>query len=155
MLLKRLWPGVMAAAPLQQSLTHTTSLCIVPPDDSPEWRAVQATRLEMRDAGIYRWPPHCNLIYPFAAKPRLAAVDVRRDELSHVVARSPRRARRGGLAGADVALRGGRRVTQPRGALRGDPRARERGSSCAGRAQIASSRARSLRAYVRPNLGNI
>ena len=78
MLLKRLWPGMMAAAPLQQSLTHTTSLCIVPPDASPEWRAVQATRLEMRDAGIYRWPPHCNLIYPFAAKPRLAAVDVRR-----------------------------------------------------------------------------
>ena len=78
MLLKRLWPSMMAAAPLQQSLTHTTSLCIVPPDDSPEWRAVQATRLEMRDAGIYRWPPHCNLIYPFAAKPRLAARDVRR-----------------------------------------------------------------------------
>ena len=75
MLLKRLWPGMMAAAPLQQSLTHTTSLCIVPPDNSPAWRAVQATRLEMRDAGIYRWPPHCNLIYPFAAKPRLAAVD--------------------------------------------------------------------------------
>ena len=39
---------------------------------------MQATRLEMRDAGIYRWPPHCNLIYPFAAKPRLAARDVRR-----------------------------------------------------------------------------
>ena len=76
--LRRLWPTLWAATPTPQPLTHTTSLCIVPPDDSPEWRAVQATRLEMRDAGIYRWPPHCNLIYPFAAKPRLAARDVRR-----------------------------------------------------------------------------
>ena len=58
--------------------THTTSLCIVPPDDSPAWRAVQKARLELFDAGIYRWPPHCNLIYPFAAKPRLTALDARR-----------------------------------------------------------------------------
>ena len=76
--LRRLWPTLWAATPTPQKLTHTTSLCIVPPDDSPEWRAVQATRLELRDAGIYRWPPHCNLIYPFAAKPRLAARDARR-----------------------------------------------------------------------------
>ena len=37
------------STPSPQKLTHTTSLCIVPPDDSAEWRAVQATRLELRD----------------------------------------------------------------------------------------------------------
>lgn len=69
---------MLAATPSQQSLTHTTSLCITPPDDSPAWQAVQATRMELRDAGVYRWPPHCNFIYPFAVQPRLAAGAARR-----------------------------------------------------------------------------
>lgn len=42
---------------------HTTALAIVPPDEC--WPQIQAARTELQDAGLYRWPPHINLIYPF------------------------------------------------------------------------------------------
>ena len=29
------------------------------------WRALTQARTEMRDPGLYRWPPHANLLYPF------------------------------------------------------------------------------------------
>ena len=60
------------------ALSHSSACCVTPPDDGAAWRAVQAARLALRDAGLYRWPPHANLVYPFAAAPRSAAGAVRR-----------------------------------------------------------------------------
>ena len=41
------------------------SLAVVPPDDEAVWEPLQRARTEARDAGILRWPPHCNVLYPF------------------------------------------------------------------------------------------
>ncbi|KAJ1459603.1 2'-5' RNA ligase superfamily-domain-containing protein [Pelagophyceae sp. CCMP2097] len=42
---------------------YTTSVALVPPDDA--WLEFQEARESLRDAGLYRWPPHVNLLYPF------------------------------------------------------------------------------------------
>eukprot|EP00521_Asterionellopsis_glacialis_P012833 CAMPEP_0195308162 /NCGR_PEP_ID=MMETSP0707-20130614/38084_1 /TAXON_ID=33640 /ORGANISM="Asterionellopsis glacialis, Strain CCMP134" /LENGTH=322 /DNA_ID=CAMNT_0040372421 /DNA_START=392 /DNA_END=1360 /DNA_ORIENTATION=- len=34
-------------------------------ESSDLWRAVTAMRVELKDPGLYRWPPHVNLLYPF------------------------------------------------------------------------------------------
>jgi len=44
-------------------VVHSSTLAIVPPDEV--WEPIQQARKEVRDAGLLRWPPHCNLIYPF------------------------------------------------------------------------------------------
>lgn len=45
---------------------HTVTVCLVPPPIAEEvWTAVTKARIELRDPGLYRWPPHANLIYPF------------------------------------------------------------------------------------------
>lgn len=77
------WPllpmcAAVASALSGAPLVHHAACCITPPDDGPAWRAVQAARLDLRDAGLYRWPPHANLIYPFSDDPRGAAVALRR-----------------------------------------------------------------------------
>lgn len=39
---------------------------MVPPETSVDiWNKLTATRSELRDPGLYRWPPHANLLYPF------------------------------------------------------------------------------------------
>lgn len=47
---------------------HHSTIAIVPPSaltDTWVWERCQGTRYKLRDRGYYRWPPHCNLIYPF------------------------------------------------------------------------------------------
>jgi hypothetical protein len=50
------------AAPLLPKVFES-ALAIVPPDDM--WPALQRARTEQRDAGLLRWPPHANVLYPF------------------------------------------------------------------------------------------
>lgn len=42
------------------------TLCVVPPPNTVAWERLQSMRRECRAVGIYRWPPHCNIVYPFA-----------------------------------------------------------------------------------------
>jgi poly(A) polymerase len=54
----------VAMADGQNSLVHTTALAIVPPE-GPCWVPIQAARERLRDGGLFRWPPHINVLYPF------------------------------------------------------------------------------------------
>ena len=38
-------------------------MALVPPEE--QWPPIQQTRTSLQDKGIYRWPPHINLLYPF------------------------------------------------------------------------------------------
>lgn len=51
--------------PAQAALprVHASTVAMVPPDET--WTPIQRARREVGDAGLLRWPPHCNLIYPF------------------------------------------------------------------------------------------
>ena len=62
---------------------HTSTVALVPPE--AVWPSIQTVRRALRDKGLYRWPPHINLLYPFIApqdfadavavlSPRLAAI---------------------------------------------------------------------------------
>ena len=45
---------------------HTVTVCLVPPPKYGDlWEAIGQMRLELKDPGFYRWPPHANLLYPF------------------------------------------------------------------------------------------
>lgn len=45
---------------------HTLTVCMVPPPvETALWDRLTAARTELRDPGLYRWPPHVNLLYPF------------------------------------------------------------------------------------------
>ena len=57
-----------AARPL--SKVHHATVALVPPEEC--WPPIQEARLELRDRGIYRWPPHINLLYPFAPADEMA-----------------------------------------------------------------------------------
>ena len=46
--------------------THTMTVCMVPPESAHQvWHILQQTRTLLKDPGLYRWPPHVNLLYPF------------------------------------------------------------------------------------------
>jgi 2'-5' RNA ligase len=53
--------------PVPPLLYHHWTVCVVPPPSSSEevWKAITEARTELRDPGLYRWPPHVNLLYPF------------------------------------------------------------------------------------------
>ena len=45
---------------------HHWTVCMVPPPlNARLWELLTAARTELRDPGLYRWPPHVNLLYPF------------------------------------------------------------------------------------------
>ena len=45
---------------------HTLSICVVPPSSRKDiWNALTQARTKLRDPGLFRWPPHVNLLYPF------------------------------------------------------------------------------------------
>jgi 2'-5' RNA ligase len=48
---------------------HHFTICLVPPevtqDDRLVWESLTHARTKLRDPGLYRWPPHANLLYPF------------------------------------------------------------------------------------------
>ena len=57
-----------AARPL--SKVHHATVALVPPEEC--WPPIQEARLELRDRGIYRWPPHINLLYAVAPADEMA-----------------------------------------------------------------------------------
>ena len=56
-------PG--SSEPIYQKV-HTSTVCMVPPESAVfAWEQLSKARLQLRDPGFYRWPPHANLLYPF------------------------------------------------------------------------------------------
>lgn len=48
------------------SLFHHFTVCMVPPEGNDRaWEELTKARTELRDPGLFRWPPHANLLYPF------------------------------------------------------------------------------------------
>ena len=45
--------------------SHAAAAALVPPRSSAAWAFAQGWRVKLEDAGLYRWPPHVNLLYPF------------------------------------------------------------------------------------------
>lgn len=45
---------------------HHLTVCMVPPESNElVWNEVTKCRTKLRDPGLFRWPPHANLLYPF------------------------------------------------------------------------------------------
>lgn len=45
---------------------HHFTVCLVPSErEERVWEVLTRARTELQDAGLYRWPPHVNLLYPF------------------------------------------------------------------------------------------
>ena len=53
---------------------HSSTVAIVPPEAL--WPPIQRARRALRDKGLYRWPPHINLLYPFLPTDDFAAAAV-------------------------------------------------------------------------------
>jgi 2'-5' RNA ligase len=63
------------AAPSSVQKTHCMTVCMVPPAmEEKVWERLTEARTELKDPGLFRWPPHVNLIYPF--------VDISKESLS-------------------------------------------------------------------------
>ena len=45
---------------------HSWTVCIVPTEREP-WETITQARTLFNDPGLFRWPPHVNLLYPFIA----------------------------------------------------------------------------------------
>ena len=54
-----------AHVPFKPLMAHETSVALVPPDSA--WPPIQDARMLVQDKGLWRWPPHANLLYPFVA----------------------------------------------------------------------------------------
>jgi 2'-5' RNA ligase len=54
------------AADFKPAKLHTATVALVPPEAM--WPPIQQQREALRDRGLYRWPPHINLLYPFLAR---------------------------------------------------------------------------------------
>lgn len=57
---------------------HHLTVCLVPPDvpnNQHVWEQLTQARTDLRDPGLFRWPPHANLLYPFVDPRRAAAED--------------------------------------------------------------------------------
>ena len=59
--------GVTKATAVPKS--HCMTVCIVPPTTEGggivAWERLTKARTELKDPGLFRWPPHINLLYPF------------------------------------------------------------------------------------------
>ena len=64
-----------------RKLVHHTTVALIPPDDA--WDPIQEARALVRDRGLWRWPPHANLLYPFHEP---AEFDLAAPILSHALA---------------------------------------------------------------------
>ena len=64
-------PGAPSPLPsAEPKKTHCVTVCMVPPPShTAAWEALTRARTELRDPGLYRWPPHANLLYPFLDLP--------------------------------------------------------------------------------------
>jgi 2'-5' RNA ligase len=63
---------------------HTSTVALVPPEEV--WLPIQQARESLRDKGLYRWPPHMNLLYPFVPEEQFAAAA---DALAPAAAATP------------------------------------------------------------------
>ena len=52
------------------SKVYTSTVALVPPEEA--WLPIQQARESLRDKGLYRWPPHINLLYPFVPEEHFA-----------------------------------------------------------------------------------
>ena len=52
------------------SKVYTSTVALVPPEVA--WLPIQQARESLRDKGLYRWPPHINLLYPFVPEEHFA-----------------------------------------------------------------------------------
>ena len=52
------------------SKVYTSTVALVPPEQA--WLPIQQARESLRDKGLYRWPPHINLLYPFVPEEHFA-----------------------------------------------------------------------------------
>lgn len=50
---------------------HSSTVALIPPEEV--WPPIQAAREALRDKGLYRWPPHINLLYPFVSPDEFGA----------------------------------------------------------------------------------
>ena len=62
-------PITMSA--LSGGKVHTSTVALVPSENV--WPTIQSARLNLRDRGLFRWPPHINLLYPFVPEDELAS----------------------------------------------------------------------------------
>lgn len=46
---------------------HHYTVCLVPPETDAKavWQTLTQARTQLHDPGLFRWPPHANLLYPF------------------------------------------------------------------------------------------
>ena len=55
-----------SSSPSNPKKVHTLTVCMVPPPSEKHvWTQLSEMRAFLKDPGFYRWPPHCNLLYPF------------------------------------------------------------------------------------------
>lgn len=53
-------------------ISYTSTLCIVPPESNVGiWQQLTQARTDLKDPGLFRWPPHINLLYPFYEIPTI------------------------------------------------------------------------------------
>eukprot|EP00908_Phaeocystis_cordata_P023879 Transcript_6333.p1 GENE.Transcript_6333~~Transcript_6333.p1 ORF type:complete len:301 (-),score=82.34 Transcript_6333:804-1706(-) len=64
-------PAAHVQCSASSSKLHTSTVALVPPEEV--WPRIQSAREQLRDKGLYRWPPHINLLYPFVPEDEFAA----------------------------------------------------------------------------------
>lgn len=66
---------------------HSVTVCMVPPPvNKIVWESVSEMRQKLRDPGLYRWPPHANLLYPFLELgDNKDSVETKRQKLQEIV----------------------------------------------------------------------
>ena len=66
--------ALASCSAFEAPLMHTATIALVPPEAA--WHDLQSARRQLRDKGLYRWPPHINLLYPLVPPAHFAeAVD--------------------------------------------------------------------------------
>ena len=64
--------GDVSRAGKKLAKIHASTVALIPPDEA--WDQLQALRYELQDKGLYRWPPHVNLLYPFLVESHIPLV---------------------------------------------------------------------------------
>lgn len=67
---------------------HSVTVCMVPPPEYQYvWEVLSDMRQKLKDPGLYRWPPHVNLLYPFLDLRPVdnSDDDINRDKIQQIV----------------------------------------------------------------------
>ena len=67
---------------------HSMTICMVPsPEYKDEWEKISKARIELRDPGLFRWPPHANILYPFydILNPNISGDEILDDYESEII----------------------------------------------------------------------